>query len=128
MATNATIAAVVITLLSWMIDSQWGPDFCRAFPWDERVMRRTEKMSTRESNSAKALAVFRWADIFTDGVLEPQEIYRLAAVTRVEYDRVCWELGIKALTERQLDEHFRAVSTQKKMSEREKDLLRQAVV
>lgn len=128
MASSVTIAAVLLTVLTWATDSLWGPDLCRAKPWEERVMHRTRGMSTKQSNSAKALAVFRWADLFYDGVLEPQEIYRLAAVTKVEYERICWELSIGALTERQLDEHFRAVSTQKKMSDREMVALRQAVV
>ena len=83
-------------------------------------------MSTKEEAMNKAHAIFQWADVFGDGFLEPQEVYRLAEILGVEYDRVCWELGIKALTERQLDEHFRT-SLGQKQSARERELLMEAV-
>jgi hypothetical protein len=134
LAVNATIACVILTLLSWSIDPQFGFDFLRPKAWAERVDRRMRPprggvgrlMSTKEEAMNKAHAVFQWADVFGDGFLEPQEVYRLAEILGVEYDRVCWELGIKALTERQLDEHFRT-SLGQKQSARERELLMEAV-
>lgn len=77
---------------------------------------------------AKAHAVFLWADVFCEGFLGPQEIYRLAHVLNIGYGRVCYELGVKALTERQLDEYFRTESGRKKLSSREREVLLQAAV
>jgi hypothetical protein len=83
-------------------------------------------MSSKEVDMAKAHAVFLWADVFCEGFLGPQEIYRLAEVLNIGYDRVCYELGVRALTERQLDDYFRTEGGRKKLSQRE--VLLQAVV
>ncbi len=109
-AGTATIASVVLTLLSWAIDPNHGVDWIRPKPWRERVARRIAPMTRKEVAMAKAHAVFLWADIFCDGFIGPQEIYRMAKVLGVGYGRVCYELGIKALSERQLDDYFRTES------------------
>ena len=84
-------------------------------------------MSQKEVDMAKAHAVFLWGDIFGEGFIGPQEIYRMAGVLGVGYGRVCYELGVKALSERQLDEYFRTESGRKKLSARERVILLQAV-
>ncbi len=126
-ASTATIASVILTLLSWMVDPNHGVDCLRPKSWRERVARRIAPMSQKEVDMAKAHAVFLWGDIFGEGFIGPQEIYRMAGVLGVGYGRVCYELGVKALSERQLDEYFRTESGRKKLSARERVILLQAV-
>eukprot|EP01043_Picozoa_sp_COSAG02_P052670 COSAG02_NODE_5710_length_4103_cov_12.837662_2_plen_731_part_00 len=73
--------AVVLTPLSWLVDPEFGSYRWRAFTYEEQLARDSEGMTAAELLEAKAKALWRWADVFQDGLLEKDEVDRLAEET-----------------------------------------------
>ena len=71
-------STTIFTVLSWCNDPVIGYKHCREQSWEEVLDRHAYSMSAEELLQAKVGAIWRWADTWEDGNLEPREIYRLA--------------------------------------------------
>ena len=120
MAIYSTIAAAILTPVSMCFDPQGGADCCRGRTWQEQLDMDSAGMQPDEVLNAKAEAVFRWANVFQDGVLEPTEIFKVAQqlyppeekdfstrrafidARMSRYEELCGGLGVLALSWPQL--------------------------
>jgi len=75
----ASAAAVLLTPLSWLFDADIGAKRCRAVRWSEQLAKDSKGKTEEQLHDLKIAAIWRWADVFEDGTLEPREVYRLAS-------------------------------------------------
>jgi hypothetical protein len=69
--------AGVFTTLGWLFDPKSGRRPFREYTYDEQVALDAQGMTAAEVLNAKAAAIWRWTDVFADGLLEQVEIERL---------------------------------------------------
>lgn len=109
-AVASTAITAVLLPLSMLFDPGFGVKAFRGSTWQERLAKDSEGMSEEDLWKAKSAAVWRYADVFQDGILEPMEIYRLARVMggdtplerHKDYTLLCKQFDITALTLGQL--------------------------
>jgi hypothetical protein len=75
------IAHLVLMPLSWVFDPERGWKGWRDSTWEEMIADETTGMTDEAVARAKVVAVWEWADVLGNGVLEEEEVDRLVEET-----------------------------------------------